>query len=527
MAPRFSSPAIGAGDVSLAVDENGQPLAYDQRGPGHPRVVVGRVDLGAVQSRPESPLHLVVNDPGDGPLSGYDTDIDPAHLTLRQAIHLANASYFVADTITLDVPAGTTITPTRGEFTLADPVTIAGPGADRLTLCGGNTSRIFHINDEDDYLASAFSIRGLTLPGGRGDLGGAILMEGAVSDFTFPDSLDLTDMTLAGNTASVPGAQFSSGGAIDPLFSILTLTHTTLTGNSAPGADLGVVGEGGAISAAACPTTITGCVVSGNSALVGGGGIFHFGGPMTITDSTICGNTVSGYGAGVYAGGTLVMTDCSVTGNSAGLLYGGLYMQGDPTDTATLTGCTFSGNTALACAGILNMNFLTMTNRTLSGNTATYSGTDPSIAPDVVAPYAGAALTNWFNATVINRTLADSTSAFPNGGTLFTYDGSRGNYPGLVLGGLTLNNTIVSGADTRIVVGATGTLTGSHNLIEGASPAGLTGTITAAPLLAPLGDYARSRSMACCMAATLPCSSRPATYSVPSTAPAASRRGGG
>jgi hypothetical protein len=43
------SPAIDAGDNSLAVDSNGQPLLYDQRGVGFSRIVNGTVDIGAFE----------------------------------------------------------------------------------------------------------------------------------------------------------------------------------------------------------------------------------------------------------------------------------------------------------------------------------------------------------------------------------------------------------------------------------------------------------------------------------------------
>ena len=43
-----TSPAIDAGSNALAVDPStGQPLAYDQRGPGYPRIVNGTVDIGS------------------------------------------------------------------------------------------------------------------------------------------------------------------------------------------------------------------------------------------------------------------------------------------------------------------------------------------------------------------------------------------------------------------------------------------------------------------------------------------------
>ena len=44
------SPAINAGSNALAVDPTtGLPLAYDQNGPGFPRIVNGTVDIGAFE----------------------------------------------------------------------------------------------------------------------------------------------------------------------------------------------------------------------------------------------------------------------------------------------------------------------------------------------------------------------------------------------------------------------------------------------------------------------------------------------
>ena len=43
------SPALDAGSNALAVDANGNPLQYDQRGPGYPRIVNGTVDIGAFE----------------------------------------------------------------------------------------------------------------------------------------------------------------------------------------------------------------------------------------------------------------------------------------------------------------------------------------------------------------------------------------------------------------------------------------------------------------------------------------------
>ena len=48
----LGSPAIDAGDNTLAVDEDGVPLANDQRGEGFDRVFGDGVDIGAFELQP-------------------------------------------------------------------------------------------------------------------------------------------------------------------------------------------------------------------------------------------------------------------------------------------------------------------------------------------------------------------------------------------------------------------------------------------------------------------------------------------
>ena len=49
MLPQPGSPVIDAGDNGSAVDTSSQPLDFDQRGPGYPRINHGIVDIGAAE----------------------------------------------------------------------------------------------------------------------------------------------------------------------------------------------------------------------------------------------------------------------------------------------------------------------------------------------------------------------------------------------------------------------------------------------------------------------------------------------
>ena len=69
------SPALNAGSVALAVDENGSPLSYDQRGAGYPRVINGTVDIGAYEF---TPLTQTID---FGPLASQSYGVAPITLS--------------------------------------------------------------------------------------------------------------------------------------------------------------------------------------------------------------------------------------------------------------------------------------------------------------------------------------------------------------------------------------------------------------------------------------------------------------
>ena len=58
------SPALNAGNNALAVDASGNPLLYDQRGAGFPRIVDLTVDIGAYERAPATTInHPIISEP--------------------------------------------------------------------------------------------------------------------------------------------------------------------------------------------------------------------------------------------------------------------------------------------------------------------------------------------------------------------------------------------------------------------------------------------------------------------------------
>lgn len=82
------SPALNRGDNASALDEQGRPLVWDQRGNGDPRDVAGITDLGAFESQYQ--VDLTVDSVEDADLRGCSRA--PRDCSLRGAITLANAS---------------------------------------------------------------------------------------------------------------------------------------------------------------------------------------------------------------------------------------------------------------------------------------------------------------------------------------------------------------------------------------------------------------------------------------------------
>jgi hypothetical protein len=97
---------------------------------------------------------------------------------------------------------------------------------------------------------------------------------------------------------------------------------------------------------------------------------------VTVSDLTVA-NSDNGAIAN-FMGGTLTLANCAILNNSSqpGLFGGGVGNGG----TMTISGCTFSGNSATEGGGISNVGTMTITGSTLSGNTALlpFTGLSPS-----------------------------------------------------------------------------------------------------------------------------------------------------
>ncbi|MGA9397087.1 MAG: CSLREA domain-containing protein [Anaerolineaceae bacterium] len=223
-----------------------------------------------------------------------------------------------------------------GDLDIIDDVTISGltSGA---TIDAGDIDRVFDILSGANVTLENLTVTGGHSPDGNGNLahGGGIRSVG---------SLSLINVVVTGNQAGkgsnggVAGANGGYGGGIYIFGNSLSILSSRISDNHAgAGQDNTTSGDGGR-----------------------GGGIFTDAGIVTITNSEIRDNTAGaggeittnaygGIGGGCYCGGTITITGSTISGNTAGSSSsggggpaGGIYANGE----MTITNSTISGNTS-------------------------------------------------------------------------------------------------------------------------------------------------------------------------------------
>ena len=261
-----------------------------------------------------------------------------------------------------------TITLTSGELLVAKNLTISGPGAANLAISGNNSSRVFNVG------SVTVVISGLTVQSGNANndalfpqWGGGIFNAG---------TLDVRNSAVSGNSAGEGGGIYNDQGTV-------TLTHSTLSRNSAGIFGAGILNFMGTVTVA--NSTLSDNHASGNFDFPSGGGIYNTtSSTLTVNNSTLSRNGAfrnfvlpgeSIPGGAIYNAGTATVTNSTLSDNAASTDGGGIFNSGTFLYGATLTvtNSTFSGNGAGRNGGaIFNSIYgtATLTNTTLSGNSA-------------------------------------------------------------------------------------------------------------------------------------------------------------
>lgn len=240
-----------------------------------------------------------------------------AGLSLTRSIHAATLTVTnnadsgpgsLRDTIAVAAPGDTidfapsvtgAITLTSGTLTINKSLTIIGPGANTLAIDGNASFQVFNVS------TGAVNISRLTIRNGKlaSGFGGGIANSG---------TLTVSDSTISGNTISGN----SSAGAGIYNSDTLTIVNSTITNNKLPG--FAVVGDGVANSGGTL--TISNSTVSGNSS-ANGTGIGNFNnGTVTISNSSIFFNPSGGVGTD---SGTVTITNSTIAFNGNASSPGG------------------------------------------------------------------------------------------------------------------------------------------------------------------------------------------------------------
>jgi hypothetical protein len=201
------SPAINAGNPNFT-----PPPLYDQRGPGHDRVVNGRIDIGSFEVLGRNLVVTTYADSGPG--------------SLRAALAAAE------DGDSIQFITGAALT--TSELVIDDSITLSGPGPNQLSVGRSSANgtpefRIFRVTP-----GHVVTIEYLTISRGRAEVGAGVLADHA--------ALTINGCIFDSNVAREKGGGlYNDGDASTP---VLVVDSTFRTNQATGGASGGI---GGAI----------------------------------------------------------------------------------------------------------------------------------------------------------------------------------------------------------------------------------------------------------------------------------------
>jgi CSLREA domain-containing protein len=270
-------------------------------------------------SPPYSTRSLVVTNTDDDNDGTCDADC-----SLREALAAADAG----NTITFASPlfdSARTITLNGAELVVDKSVTVAGPGANLLTVSADDRSRVFNVSE-----GVIATIRGLTLTKGDalgGFIGGGVLNAGTLTlaESHVKDnvadrgagvyntgSLIVRASAVSGNKANLGSATPAAGGIQSGGGGSLEVVNSTVSGNEATASD-----AAGGIYVVDGTANITAGTVAFNSAPQGAssaGGVKNRDGSVTMANTIVAANSA----AFADLSGAFTSQGYNLVGNNAG-----------------------------------------------------------------------------------------------------------------------------------------------------------------------------------------------------------------
>ncbi|MFC1783466.1 right-handed parallel beta-helix repeat-containing protein, partial [Planctomycetota bacterium] len=303
---------------------------------GDPRVLLGRVDMGADESPTIGYGDIVYVDQSATSGSNNGRSWSDAFLTLQDALDVAAGGpdqiWVAAATYYPTTDYGLGIGDRGRHFRIINGVAIYG---------GFNgTEKALYQRDVQNNVTIISGDLGT--PGHNGD--------NCYHVFYHPDgsalepNAVLDGFTITGGNADTSNP-FNCGGGMYNYNCSPTLIDCVFTNNRAY---LG----GGMVNIYGSPT-ITGCTFGGNSADYGGG-IYNSYSSPTFTNCNFAVNSADDNGGGIcnWNFSNPIVTNCTFTGNAAVENGGGIC--NDNSSSPTVTGCVFSGNSADLGGGMYN-----------------------------------------------------------------------------------------------------------------------------------------------------------------------------
>ena len=402
------SPAIDAGSNALAVDPTtGQPLAYDQRGPGFPRILGHSVDIGAYEF---SRLSQTIN---FGPLAGQTYGVAPIALDPTNTSGLPVSFAVISGPATL---SGSVLT-----------VTGAGNVVVEASQAGNATYAAATPVDESFMVSPALltitanpvtKVYGATLPTLTASFVGFVNGGTATSLTTQPV---LTSSATASSPVLSAGYNISVSGASDSNYTFsyvdgtVTVTPASLTVTATDQS----MTYGGTVPV--LPYTYTG-LVNGDASVVFSGSLVTTAtssssvGDYPITVGTLA--ATGNYTVGTYNPSTLTIAKADIT--------------------VTPYGVTYDGNVHNASGTSLNGLVINSAHTNAGTYTDSWTYTDPN--------------GNYNSSTgIITDTIAKANASINATPFSVTYDGNFHTATGVVAGvnGAGLSGLTVSSAHTN------------------------------------------------------------------------------
>jgi hypothetical protein len=435
--------------------------------------------------------------------------------SLRQAVANANGSGLFPAIVQFQTGLTGTITLTTGEIPITQSVNVEGPGANAITVSAGGTSRIFNAQ----YTGSSpVTISGLTLQNGySATTGGAVnvsaptfAMNNCVIQNSVADTQGAGLYVVNNASTTLSGDTFSNNQGPTGCGFLVISSQATITGIVSENNICSTRGGGGETQGT---TTITASQFLNNS----GGGLYARGiGSVYIANSTVIGNSSTGYGGGIGASKVsgVTIVGSAISGNYSAKSGGGLAVLAAQGDTS-IVHSTFDNNRTRIVGGVKSASSGGGISVRNNSNTTAVAIQSSTISNNQAGNGAGIFMSSMgvLNVSMYDTTIASNTAQYSFGGAVIeppVGDGSvltvesttiasnsSQNVGGIDASKLisrfhdsiVANNILTKGTQDPDIRGI---ITANYSLFGNAGDAAITGTgnlIGVDPMLGSLGDY--------------------------------------